>query len=53
MRLQKGIYQDFDMIEIEKRGSLRVLTANGKHDIIRGRDVLRHVMSGYVVAIAY
>lgn len=37
--------------EFSKKGSLRVLTTNGKHDIIRGRDLGRHVVSGYVVAV--
>lgn len=37
--------------EFSKKGSLRVLTTNGKYDIIRGRDLSRYVMSGYIVAI--
>jgi len=33
------------------KGSLRVLTTSGKHDIIRSRDLGRHIMAGYVVAV--
>lgn len=46
----KGI--SFDSVrEFSKKGSLRVLTTNGNHDIIRACDLGRHVAAGYVVAI--
>ena len=33
------------------KGCVRVITRNGKHDIINGRYLGRHIASGYVVAI--
>jgi hypothetical protein len=46
----KGISLE-NVKELPKKGSLRVLTTNGNHDIIRACDLGRHVAAGYVVAI--
>jgi predicted site-specific integrase-resolvase len=50
MKSPKGINYE-NLKKFSQRGSLRVLTTNGKHDIIRACDLDRHIAAGYVVAI--